>query len=417
MQYFRLFLGGMAMVYILSVQASPNKLQEVLQYALNEDPRVLEAKANIYVAQSQTKISQAGHYPVLSVNNNQILSQRHKDSSDKKDSRPSLKGQINLYSWGAIESEVERDRHKEGFFKHKKDETQEQTGKSIIELYLTALRAKENIAIYKESLKRHKTILNHIKTIATYDEGRAFEVDEAQSRVLQVEAILEQQSRVLNVTLSQLNRYTKEPMSVDDLQEPFITQNPEQFIAQYKNPELNNNPTYLAQQKELQSTQAGVKAAKAKLLPAINLQGEVYNKGYEVYLGVSWNIFDMASYHSIEHNRYTEAAAKAKLQEVLLELKEQARSSEIDMKQNDKRLSLVKKQINSQKKVVSSVELQFDIAQRSLVNVLDAHEELTEIQVEEVNIKNDYRIAAVNYLVSQANVSKWAGVERINLKF
>lgn len=422
MRYPHLFIGLFAIFCSISTHAntkssSSNQLKSILRYALTEDPRILEAQANIQAAQSQTKISQAGHYPIISVTNTQMLAQHHRNSGDKKQSRPALKGQVNLYAWGAIENEVERDRHKEGFFTHKKAETQEQTGKSIIELYLIALRAKENIAIYQESLKRHKTILGNIKTIATYDGGRAFEVDEAQSRVLQVEAILAQQTRVLEVTLSQLNRYTKVKMSAQDLQEPFANQPLEQFLSTYKNAELQNNPTYLAQQKELHSTQAGLKAAKAKRLPAINLQSELYNGGYEVYLGVSWNIFDLASGYSVDQNQHTEAAARAKLQDVLLELQEQSRSSEIDLKQNSKRLVLTKKQIQSQKKVIESVELQFEIAQRSLVDVLNAHKELTEIQVEEANIKNDYRVAAVNYLVSQANVAKWAGLERVSLKF
>ncbi|MGX2970572.1 TolC family protein [Ursidibacter sp. B-7004-1] len=415
MKYTSLSLGLLAMFYTLSANANSTKLQDILRYALNEDPRVLEAKANVAVAQAQTKISQAGHYPILSVTNTQVLSQKHKDTSDRKSSRPTLKGQVNLYSWGAIENEVQRDRHKEGFFKFKKDETQEQVGKIITELYLTALRAKENIIVYKESLKRHQNILRSIQTIANYDEGREFEVEEAKSRLLQVESIIEQQTRVLNVSLSQINRYTKSPISENDLFDPFPNRQPEKFIANYKNSTLNQNPTYLAQQEELASTQAGVKAAKAKLLPAINLQGEVYNKGYEVYLGVSWNIFDSAAYHSVDHNQYSEAAAKAKLQEILLELQEQARSSEIDMKQNNRRLGVVTKQIASQKRVLSSVELQFDIAQRSLLDVLNSYKELTDIQVEEVNIKNDYRIAALNYLISQAQVAKWAGIQRINL--
>ncbi|MGX2951075.1 TolC family protein [Ursidibacter sp. B-7004-1] len=414
MRYFALSLGLLTVFYTLSVNANPTKLQDILRYALNEDPRVLEAKANVAIAQSQTKISQAGHYPVISATNTQVLSQKHKDASNKKESRPALKGQVNLYSWGAIENEVERDRHKEGFFKHKKEETLEQVGKAITELYLTALRAKENITIYKESLKRHQHILQNVKVIATYDEGRSFEVEEAKARLLQVESIIEQQTRLLNISISQINRYTQSPISDKDLIDPFPNGGTEKFITSYKNQTLNN-PTYLAQQSELASTQASVKAAKAKQLPAINLQGEVYNKGYEVFLGISWNIFDSAAYHSIDHSIYSEASAKAKLQEILLELQEQARTSEIDMKQNNRRLAVVKKQISSQKRVLSSVELQFEIAQRSLLDVLNSYKELTEIQVEEVNIKNDYRVAALNYLISQAQVAKWAGIQKINL--
>lgn len=414
---FRISVWVLLTLCSLSTNAQQNSLKEILRYALKADPRILEAKANVSVAEAQTKISQAGHYPVLSVTNTQILSQHHKDSQDKQRSNPALKGQINLYAWGAIQGEVERDRHKADFFRYKQEETKEQVAKSIVELYLTALQAKESIAIYKESLKRHKSILKNIQAIVSYDVGRAFEVEEAESRALQVESIIEQQSRIMHISLSRLNRYTQKTIAENDLIDPFVKDIPEKFISYYKNKQLNNNPTYLAQQKELESVREGIKVSKAKLLPAVNLQGELYKKGYEVQLGVTWNIFDVVSYRSVEQHSYTENAAKAKLQEVLLELEEQERTSEIDMKQNHRRLGVTKKQIATQRKVVSSVELQFDIAQRSLLDVLNAYQELSQIQIEEANIKNDYRVAALNYLVSQAHVAKWAGVESIHLKF
>lgn len=417
-KFSQLSIAFISILASLDISAhTSGSLQEILRYALTEDPRILEAKANVSVAETQTKISEAGHYPIISVTNTQILSQRHKDQFDKKRSNPGLKGQVNLYSWGAIENEIERDRHKESFFKYKQEETKEQVGKSIAELYLTALLAKENIAIYKESLKRHQSILKNIQSIVDYDEGRAFEAEEAQSRLLQVESIIEQQSRVMHISLSRINRYTNKALTEKDLVEPFVNDSPDKFISRFKNTKLNNNPTYLAQEQELQGAKAGVRAAKAKLLPAVNLQGEVYRRGYEVYLGVSWNILDIASYRSVDQHAYTENAARAKLEEVLLELKEQERTSEIDMRQNSRRLAVTKKQINTQKKVVSSVELQFDIAQRSLLDVLNAYQELSQIQVEEANIKSDYRAAALNYLVSQAHIAKWAGVESIHLKF
>lgn len=386
-------------------------LQEVLRYALNQDPRVLEAKANTAIAEAQTGISQAGHFPIISLNNTQVLTQKHKDSSSRVESRPSVKGQLNIYSWGGIENSVERDKFKEDYFRYKQDETKEQVGKTIVELYLSALRAKESIKIYNESLVRHQRILQNIRAIAQSDTGRAYEVTEAESRLLETEAMIAQQTRTLQVTLNQLNRYTKRAVTENDLQDPFANENPEKFVARYKNPDLINNPTYLAQQKELESAKSGVKVAKSKLLPALNVEGELYNKGYNVALGMSWNIIDVASYRAIDQNRYTEAAAEAKLQEVLLELEEQAKSSEIDMIQNSRRLAVVVKQIVAQKKAAHSTELQFDIAQRSLLDVLNSYKELSNIEIEEVNIRNDLRVAALNYLVSQAKVGEWAGIK------
>lgn len=185
--------------------------------------------------------------------------------------------------------------------------------------------------------------------MANHDVGRAFEISEAESRLLQVESSIEEQSRILDIALSRLNRFSNKPITVKDIQDPFKN-DANVFIKQYKNEDLyNSNPTFLAQKNELDSVKANLKASKAKLLPAINLQGDLYRGGYQVYLDVSWKIVDMASYHTVEQYRYTENAAHAKLQEILLELKEQARSAEIDMRKNSSRLAVTKKQINTQK--------------------------------------------------------------------
>lgn len=396
--------------------SSTSSLQKLLRYALTEDPLIWEAKANIAAAEAQTKVSQAGHYPVISVVNTQVLSQKHKDSSNIVRSRPSLKGQVNLYHWGAIEHSVNRDKHKADYFRYKQKETKEQVGKLVTELYLKALHAKETIVVYKRSLKRHEKMLKNIRSIVSYDEGRAFEIAQAESRLLKEKSIIEQQYRILNVTLSQLKRYTKEPFTEKDLDDPFMKINVHNFTSRYKNSDLGHTPTYQAQKKEFDSSQSDTKAAKARLLPAINLEGELYNKGYNVYLGVSWNIVDFASIYNVEQHGYTEEIARAKLQEILLELEEQSRSSKIDMEQNSRRLDIVHKQIFSLKKIINSTELQFNIAQRSLLDVLNTYKELSDTEVEEINIKNDFRIAALNYLVSQARIADWAGITTINLK-
>ncbi|MBN6710575.1 TolC family protein [Haemophilus haemoglobinophilus] len=397
-------------------KAAEGSLKSILQYALHEDPKVLEAKANLASAEAQTKVAKAGHYPSLSIVNTQVLTQKDKNSEHRK-FNPTLRGQLNLYSWGLVESEIEYSKHKEAFFKHKEEETREQVGKTIIEYYLMALRAKEMITAHQDSLKRHEKILQKIETMASHDVGRAFEISEAESRLLQVESSIEEQSRILDIALSRLNRFSNKPITAQDIQDPFKNDT-NVFIKQYKNEELyKSNPTFLAQKNELDSVKANLKASKAKLLPAINLQGDLYRGGYQVYLDVSWKIVDLASYHTVDQYRYTENAAQAKLQEILLELQEQARSSEIDMRKNNDRLAVIKKQINTQKQVVSSVELQFDIAKRSLLDVLNSYRELSSIQIAEIDIKNDYRLASMSYLVSQAKVAKWAGIENIHLKF
>lgn len=395
--------------FALLPSSHASSLKEILQHALLKDPSLDEARANVSVADTQTKISKAGHYPIISLNNTQMVAQKRKETENRR-SETSVVGKVNLYSWGGIESEVERDKHKQGYYQSKFFETREHIGQRVGSLYLTALRAKESIAVYRESLARHQKILNDIQVIASYDQGRLFEVNEALTRRNQAESALLQQEKILYNSLSQLGRYTQKPLKPEDLKDPFLNVSAAQFISKFRNPDIAQNPTYQAQQKELESTKAAVNVAKAKRLPAINLEGSASRHERELYLAVSWDLFNQATKYSAEQSVYSQAAADAKLREIQLELEEKARTSEIDMARNQKLMNVTGKQISLQRKVVQDSELQFQIASKSLINLLDTYQELTSVQIAEVIARNDFRDAALLYLISQAKIADWAEI-------
>lgn len=399
-----------SLLALFSTELSAMDLKSILKNSLVNDPVLQEATANIAVAEAQTKVSKAGHYPVLSVTNTSMIQQRHKEKGDDKKSTPGLRGRVNLYSWGGVEASVERDKNKTQFYRHKYFEARELLGKTIGELYLTALRAKENIAIYRESLQRHKQFLKDVETIAGYDTGRTSEVVEAQSRILQVEAMIADGERTLYTSLSRLSRYTQTKLTPEDLQDPFAKLDPQTIISRYNNPEAVKNPTYQAQSAELRSTEAAVKAAKAKRLPTVDLEGNWNRDGYEIFVGSSWDVYNPAASYTVEQEEFSKAAAEAKLKEIELSVEEQTYTSETDMLQNYRRQSVTSKQIVTQRKVIKNIEEQFKIAYRSLSDVLDSYRQLSDLQIAESSARNDFRDAALAYLASQARISDWAGV-------
>ena len=122
-------------------------LKILLQNALTQDPLMIEAQANEQAAISKVKESQALHYPVLAVTANQVLGQSHKDRTDyaSEDFTPGLRGTLNLYSFGAISAQVERDKSKSAYFHEKIGETSEELGYTIGSEYIKALRAQESL--------------------------------------------------------------------------------------------------------------------------------------------------------------------------------------------------------------------------------------------------------------------------------
>ena len=387
-------------------------LKNILQKSLVSDPVLLEAKANERAAQSITKATRAGHYPVLALTGTQIIKQKHKYSSNDRDSGLGVRGSLNVYSWGGIQAAVRRDKNKEIYHGHKYFETQEQLGSEIGRLYLTALRAKESLEVNRQSLGRHNNLLKDLNIIVQYDGGRRSELVEARSRQLQVQTSMSQLQRTMEIALSRLAKYTSIPISPKDLKDPFAGDSATVLVKKYNNQEKGLNPSYLAQQAERESVKAELDVSKAARLPAINLEGVATKDTKELYLNLSWNVLDMASRHNVEKNTQALIAADSKSEQILREVTEKARTAEIDMAQSEQRADITAQHISAQKEVVRSYELQFKIARRTLTDVLGAYNELANIEQENVNARNDFRDAALEYLVSQSQVSNWAGVSR-----
>ena len=390
--------------------AMARELQSILQKSLVADPSLLEAKANIAAAHSTTKASKAGHYPVVSMVGTQVLMQDNKYSSDDLEDSIGLKGSVNLYSWGGISASVNRDKQKEAYYTYKYYETQEQLGSEIGKLYLAALRAKESIDVNMRSLERHNKLVKDLSIVAKYDTGRRSELIEAQTRQLQVQTTISQLTRTMELSLSRLAKYTVEPLRAKDLEDPFRSETTRSLVNRYKNEDNAGNPSYQAQMAERESTKYELKVSKAARLPAINLEGLATTTSKQLYLNMSWNLFDQAARNTVDKNAHTVEAANARLDQILREVAEKAQTAEVDMAQSEQRTGITDQHIVSQKEVVKAYELQFKVARRTLTDVLGAYNELANIEQENVTARNDFRDAALEYLTAQAQVANWAGV-------
>jgi len=340
----------------------------------------------------------------------QTLLQKNDDSDDDLSNGLGVKGSLNLYAWGGIEAGVKRDKQKEIYYDYKYYETQEELGKTIGKLYLRALRAKESLLINEQSLNRHNKLLNDLGVVVQYDSGRRSELIEARSRQLQVQTTIIQLRRTMELALSELSKYTPEPIKPEDLQDPFSADSTTSLINRFRQEDNGNNPTYLAQKAERESTRYELDVSKASRLPALNLEGYMSNKSKQVYLNLQWNLFDEASRHTVNKNKHTLTAADAKLDQILREVGERARTAEIDMAQSERQVNISAEHIVAQKEVVKAYELQFKVARRTLTDVLNSYIELSRIEQENITARNDFRDAALEYLVSQSQIARWAGI-------
>ena len=121
---------------------------------------------------------------------------------------------------------------------------------------------------------------------------------------------------------------------------------------------------------------------------------------------------DITARHNEQKNAHHLIAAESKSEQILRDVNEKAQTAEIDMRQSEQRAEITSQHIAAQKDVVKTYELQFRIARRTLTDVLGAYTELSRIEQENITAHNDFRDAALEYLVTQSQVANWAGVQQ-----
>lgn len=393
----------------VNVLANVIELRNLLKDSLYNTPEVQEAYANYQAAQSNVKMANSGHYPVVSVMGTQPVAQHHKYESNSMESgfHPGMKTTMNIYAWGGIEAGVEREKFRQDYYENQYILSQEDISVRISQLYLLVLRNKETLLVIDENLARHQHILEKLNTIIQHDPGRSSELTQVKARTLKVEMNRADIERDLNLALSQLSILTQKKLLAEQFIDPFRNTNSTEVLFNFQDNNVDNNPSYKAQVADAKSLDADVKVASAMRKPALNLEVNATPDNKEVFLRVSWNIFDQSSYYSETQKEYALLASNERVKIKLREIEDMSDSAAINMVQSEKQEIIAKNYIAEQKKVVSNYEKQFTINRRSLIDLLDAYNELANIQISAVTLKNDFRDSTLSYLSVQAKMSAW----------
>ena len=189
--------------------------------------------------------------------------------------------------------------------------------------------------------------------------------------------------------------------------DPFAYMSPTEVIDRYT-ANIQAHPSLQAQQAELDSIRSELKYRKAKRYPSINLEGQVTTEDSQVYVNMAWDVLNQGTKYSIEQSAQSIVAAQARLGQIQRDIEERARTAEIDMFQSKQKMDISSQQIIASRDVVIANEKQFKIARKTLVDVLNAYNELATVEMAYVSAQHDFRMAALSYLRAKAQIFAWA---------
>ena len=346
----------------------------------------------------QTERSRAGHWPVVGVQaTGDVQRSSGMDSSDPV----ALVGRVNLFSGGAISAQIRRDQLHQKYYGEKIGETQENLAMLMGEQYLAALRNKELLDIEQRNLQRHDRIIDDLRVIVQHDPGRDYELVQAQARALQVRMRLVQYEKGLRLALSKLSRYTDKDVTLGN---PF---GPDWRHVVPENSKATN-PTILAQQYEMDATREEMENLKRSRWPKIDLMTAVGKDDQYTRVVMNWDFLDRGAYYSQQSAAKQLLAAQSRVDMLNREIDEQTQTAESDMAQSQLQAMAAQQQIGASEKVVELYQMQFRIARRSLLDLLNAYAELASVEVSKITAENDYRRAVLSYLDATASINDWA---------
>ena len=119
-------------------------------------------------------------------------------------------------------------------------------------------------------------------------------------------------------------------------------------------------------------------------------------------------MFNRSNSYSVQEKAQMLSAEKNRLEQTVLDLQEKNRKALINLDEYNKQIKTLSKQVDSLYEVTQYCKLQFSIAKRSLLDLLNAENELLNAELSKVSTEYQFRHSYLDYLYSQGMTYKWA---------
>ncbi|MEF2145151.1 MAG: TolC family outer membrane protein [Desulfovibrionaceae bacterium] len=252
--------------------------------------------------------------------------------------------------------------------------------------HLSVLREQESVALAEANVEQHRTIAGSLQERLDLGAGSLADVTQANARLALAESLLVSQRQALQNAISNYEKL------VGHLPMDLVT--PEQQAAPFENVDLaiaavkEKSPKIMAKKSEFEQSRQDVGIATSNFAPLIYLEGKTdykdkvesdnfYTKTDTLMVKAQWNLFNGGS-DLAARNAALERKIKMRkeLEDLLDSLTNETKSTWtlLDASQRNVQNYAQAKDFNVQTR--DMYLQQFDVGQRSLLDVLDAENEL-----------------------------------------
>jgi adhesin transport system outer membrane protein len=402
----RVVLAGTLMAGAASV-VHGQPLKDVIAETLKTNPKVLSADAVRRAAAQDLAQARGGYFPTVDVNfgsgrertsNPTSRASTGQDSVSLNRTDQGLLVTQNLFAGGSTVSEVDRQKARLDGANSKLAETREEVALKASEVYIDVLRNRELVRLASDNLRAHLEIRDKVRQRVEGGVAQKVDLQQALARVaLAASAVSARAGRLREVETNYTTVVGKAPGELIDPQASSLqtlvsgtidTAKLMEAVRQAADAAVSSNPTLGAANAEIAAAEASVRGAKAAYLPRLNL--ELSSNRNENIGGLSgrsdsdaalfvlrWNLFrggsDLAQERALSERRYaaidTAASTRRDIEEkVAVAMYQKATSEE--------RLAYLRDHATLSADVLQAYKEQLDLGRRTLLDVLNAENEL-----------------------------------------
>lgn len=301
-------------------------------------------------------------------------------------------------------------------------ETSELIAIDAVQLYLNILRDQDFIRLGEENLAEHRDLADQVAGLVQAGRGSDADNAQAQSRLALAEATLEELRGGLREVVSRFIETTgEEPTDVavpgfpDNYAEPATL---DEALANA----IAGNPSIEATGARVEQTQHEIRVARANYYPRLdveafggvnrNLNGvQGYDSDFNARVRSRWNIFngfgDVANVRRAEmlHN-----AQKGTFDDEARRIREETRVVWDSLTTARDRVVPLREHVAAQRRVREAYRGQFDVGRRTLLDLLDAQNELFQAELQLIDAEFNVDVAEYELIFVQGQLLDILGV-------
>lgn len=399
--------AAVSLAILLSIPSTQaTTIEQAVAEAVSTNPSVLSAAAASRAAGHDERAARAGYYPSVNFdagygpeNTNIKALKRAGADHDTLDSRlTGLHTSQLLWDGFATRSEVERRVALINASQHSLSDTEEAIAFRASEAFLDVIRNRELADLARANVVSHEKTVGNVKAKHDSGVGNLADVEQANARLALAHSTLTAREGALRESRARYERVVgtlpgdlvtpkREPSGLtgtDGIIQPTLTS----AIDSAKGEALDEHPAVLQSEAEVEAAVAEIKAAKAAYQPTVNLEGSLRRddnisgvKGTRnstaIMVVARWNLFRGGGDKA---NELAAAERKTAAQDLAddtkravaenVELAYQARAT------SEARIVYLEQHVKASEATLQSYRAQFELNRRSLLDVLNAENEL-----------------------------------------